>query len=119
MQEKEKAEKKALAEQDKTEKKALEQNKKRAQSLLTKMETGLQALTSTLEQPESLMLREHVRLTGEAALAELKDIQKRCRCVIQDPSRDDELMELKELTAKLGHAKRIDSLMTGIYRGGN
>ena len=115
MKEKEKAEKKECLSKNK----ALQQNKKRAQSLLTKMETGLQALTSTLEQPESLTLPEHVRLTGEAALGELKDIQKRCRCVIQDPSRDEELMDLKELAAKLGHAKKIDSLMTGIYRGGN
>ena len=111
----EKAEKKALAEQDRTE----NQKKKRAQCLLTNMETGLKALTSTLEQPASLTLPEHVRLTGEAALGELKDIKKRCTCVIQDPSREDELMDLKELTAKLGHAKRIDSLITGIYKGGN
>ena len=74
-------------------------------------------MTATLEKPESLTLPEHVRLTGEGALGELKDMQKRCRCVIQDPSRDDELMGLKELTAKLGHAKRIDSLMTGSYNG--
>ena len=119
MKGKDKAEKKALAEQDRTEKKALEQKKKLAQCLLAKMETGLKALASTLERPESLALPEHVRMTGETALGELQDIKKRCSGVIQDPSRDDELMDLKELTAKLGHAKRIDSLMTGIYKGGN
>ena len=113
MKEKEKAEKKECLSKTK----ALQQKKKRAQSLLTKMETGLQTLSSTLEQPESLTLPEQVRMTGEAALGELKDIQKRCRRVIQDPSLDEQLMDLKELTTKLVHAKRIDSLMTGIYKG--
>ena len=82
------------------------------------MSTTLSALTSTLGQPDSLSLPAHVRLTGEDALVELKDLQKRCNLVIQDPSRDEALMELKELRTKLFLAKRIDSLMTGIYGSG-
>jgi hypothetical protein len=65
----------------------------------------LTALTSTLE---SAMLAEHLKKTGEGALAELKNLES-CRCVINDLKKNDELMSLKD--AKLGHAKRIDSLM--------
>ena len=97
---------------------APEQNKQQAQALLTKMSTTLSALTSTLGQPDSLSLPAHVRLTGEDALVELKDLQKRCNLVIQDPSRDEALMDSKELATKLGHSKKIDSLMTGIYGSG-
>ena len=84
------------------------------------MENVVSALTATLERPESMMLAEHLKKTGEGALAELKQIQMRCRCVIADPKKNqDELMNPKELNVKLGHAKRIDSLMAGIYRGAN
>ena len=71
-------------------------------------------MTSTLGQPDSLAFPAHVRLTGEDTLGELKDLQKRCNLVIQDPSQDEALMDLKGLATKLGQAKRIDSLMTGI-----
>ena len=56
----------------------------------------------------------HLKKTGEGALAELKNLES-CRCVINDLKKNDERMSLKD--AKLGHAKRIDSLMAGIYRG--
>jgi hypothetical protein len=81
------------------------------------MESQVSALTATLERPESMMLAEHLKVTGQEALAELKQIQLRCRCVVNDPKTNDELMSLKDLNTKLGHAKRIDSLMAGIYRG--
>ena len=116
--EKEKAEKKALAEKEKVEKKAHDQKTKLAQNLLSKMESTVSALTATLERPESMMLAEHLKKTGEGALAELKQIQMRCRCVIAAPQNSqDELMSQKELNVKLGHAKRIDSLMEGICKG--
>ena len=82
------------------------------------MSTTLSALTSTLGQPDSLSLPAHVRLTGGDALVELKDFQKRCNLVIQDPTRDEALMDLKELATILFLAKKIDNLVTGIYGSG-
>ena len=50
-------------------------------------------------------------------MAELKQIQMRCTVVIADPKKDqDTLMTPKYLNVKLGHAKRIDSLMAGLLR---
>ena len=67
-----------------------------------------------------MMLAERLKKTGEEALAEIKQIKMRCRCVIADAKNNqDELMSHKELNVKLGHAKRIDRLMAGIYRGIN
>ena len=98
-------------------KKALEQSKKHAQALLNKMSAGLRALSETLAKPQSLQLPQHVRLTGSTSLEQLQDTEKRCLSVVQNPAQEMSLPTLQELTVTLGHARRIDSLITGIYGG--
>ena len=83
------------------------------------MESVVSSLTATLERPESMLLADHLKKTGEAELSELKQMQMRCRCVLADAKKNDELVTTKELSAKVGHAKRIDSLMAGMMKGAN
>ena len=67
-----------------------------------------------------MMLAEHLKKAAEETLAELKQLQLRCRCNIADPKKNQyELMSQQELNVKLGHAKRIEILMSGIYKSAN
>ena len=60
-----------------------------------------------------------MRRTGEDILNELKELQKRCRCVVLDPSLDDELMTPQELRTRITHARRVDAMIAGITKAGN
>ena len=90
-----------------------------AENLLSEMQSAVSSMNKTLECPQSMMLSDDLRNTGEWVLAELKKIQLSCRCAIADPKKDYDLIGLKELNVKLGHAKKIESLMTGICNGAN
>ena len=114
--EKEKAAKKEQAEQERAEKRAHDQKKRHADNVLSKTASVVSCLNKTLECPESIMLSDDLRKTGEDALAELKHIQLRCRCAIADPKKHDDLISMKDLMVKLNHAKKIDSLMNCIYK---
>jgi len=66
---------------------------------VNKIESRASALTATLERPESMMLAEHLKKTGEGALAELKPTERasasRTQCTEFKPKAekisDDEL----------------------------
>ena len=74
------------------------------------------SMNNTLECPESMMLNDDLKRTGEGALADLKQIQLRCRCASADPKKHDDLISMKDLMVKVGYAKKIDSLINGIYK---
>ena len=71
-------------------------------------------LTSALEKPQLEKLPRSVRSTGAEAYAELQAIQRSCNLVISAQSIDEELIDVKQLTSKLGQARKIDALLTGM-----
>ena len=83
------------------------------------MASFVPAMNKTLECPESMMLSDDSRKAGEVALADLKQFQLSRRCAIADPKGHDDLIGMKDLNVKLGYAKKVDSLMTGICKGAN
>ena len=95
--------------------KAMAQKKKVAQAIVHKMTPVMSALTPTLEKPQLEKLPLSVRSTGEEAYAGLKAIQRSCNVVISEQSIDEELIGLKQLTSKLGQARKIDALLTGMF----
>ena len=58
-------------------------------------------------------------MTGEDILNELKELKKRCRSVIFDPSLDDELMTPQDLRTRMKHANRVNTMMKGMMNAGN
>ena len=85
-----------------------------AESLINKVNQPLSALTATLARPHILLLPASIKTTGETILSELADIHKMCKMVVEDPSSDIELLTIKELTTKIGHAKKFDALLSGM-----
>ena len=63
-----------------------------------------------------MMLGEALRKTAEGVLAELKQIQLKCRCASADPKKQDDLISMKDPMLKLGHVKKIDMLINGMFR---
>ena len=80
------------------------------------MESYVSSMNKTLECPESTMLSDALRKTAEGVLAELKQIQLKCRCASADPKIHDDLISMKDLMVKLGHVKKIDMLINGMFR---
>ena len=74
----------------------------------------MSALTATLEKPQLEKLPRSVRATGEEAYAELKAIQRSCNPVISEQSIDEELIDVKQSTSKIGRTQKIDVLLTGM-----
>ena len=74
----------------------------------------MRAMTATLEKPQFENLPRSVRATGEEAYAELKAIQRSCNLVISEQSIDEALLDVKQLTSKIGQARKIDALLTGM-----
>ena len=94
--------------------KAKAQKTKHAQGLAHKISFIISALATTLEKPQLELLPRSVRATGEEAYAELNAIQRSCNLVISEQAIHEELLDVKQLTSKIGQARKIDALLTGM-----
>ena len=94
--------------------KAKAHKKKHAQGLVLKITPIISALVTTPEKPQLELLLRSARATGEEAYAELKAIQRSCNLVMSEQSIDEELLDVKHLTSKIGQARKTDALLTGM-----